>query len=170
MKISALDEAVSNGRPGPLAAAALSGGPILLAAMLGNAATIPNIAPWYDNLAKPPLTPPNWVFGPAWTVLFLLMGIAFYRVLRSDAAPTIRVRAIALFAVQLALNAGWSFAFFGAQSPLLGLAVILPFEALIFATIWAFWRIDRAAAYCLIPYAMWVAFATYLNAGVWALN
>lgn len=155
---------------GPAAAAALSAGPILLAAFLGNAATIPNIAPWYESLAKPPLTPPNWVFGPAWTTLFILMGVAFYRVLRLAPQTPGRSRAIWLFAIQLVFNAGWSFAFFAAHSPALGLAVILPFEALILATIAAFARLDRIAAYCLVPYALWVAFATYLNAGTWALN
>ncbi len=156
--------------PGRLLAAALSAGPIFLAAMLGNAATLPNIAPWYDKLAKPPLTPPNWVFGPAWTVLFILMGVAFYRILRLDPETPGRARAIWLFAVQLVLNAGWSVAFFGARSPLLGLVVILPFEALIVATLLAFRRLDRTAALCLVPYVLWVAFATYLNAGVLILN
>lgn len=164
-----LAEAVSK-KPGPLMAGLLSAGPILLAGMVGNAATLPNIAPWYDGLAKPPLTPPNWVFGPAWTILYVLMGVAFYRILRLDPAAPGRGRAIALFLVQLVFNAGWSVAFFGGNSPSLGLMVILPMEALIFATIYAFWRLDRVAAYCLAPYALWVAFATYLNAGVWFLN
>ncbi|CAJ0888048.1 hypothetical protein AMST5_03845 [freshwater sediment metagenome] len=156
--------------PGRLLAGALSAGPIFLAAMLGNAATLPNIAPWYDLLAKPPLTPPNWVFGPAWTTLFILMGVAFYRILRLDPQTPGRSRAIWLFAAQLVLNAGWSVAFFGARSPLLGLVVILPFEALVVATLLAFWRLDRIAGYCLVPYPLWVAFATYLNAGVFWLN
>lgn len=156
--------------PGRFLAAALSAGPIFLAAMLGNSATLPNIAPWYDKLAKPPLTPPNWVFGPAWTILFILMGVAFYRILRLDPQTPGRSRAIWLFAVQLVLNTGWSVAFFGARSPLLGLVVILPFEALIVATLLAFLRLDRVSAYCLIPYVLWVAFATYLNAGVFILN
>ncbi len=155
---------------GPIAAAALSAGPILAAALLGNAATIPNIAVWYEGLAKPALTPPNWVFGPAWTILYVLMGAAFYRLLRGDPAARGRKRAIGLFVAQLVLNAAWSFAFFAAHSPALGLAVILPMEALILATIAAFWPLDRAAALCLVPYAAWVAFATYLNAGVFALN
>ncbi|PPD46570.1 MAG: TspO protein [Methylocystis sp.] len=161
---------ITQERPRPAIAAALSAGPILLAGMLGNVATIPNIAPWYESLAKPPLNPPNWVFGPAWTFLYLLMGVAFYRVLRLDPATPDRSRAIQLFAVQLVFNCGWSFAFFGANSPALGLAVILPLEALIFATIWAFSRVDRVAAWLLVPYAMWVAFATYLNVGIWMLN
>lgn len=155
---------------GPLGAVALSAGPILLAALLGNAATMPNIAPWYAGLAKPPLTPPNWLFGPAWTALYVLMGVAFYRILRLDPATPGRARAIWLFLAQLLLNAGWSFAFFAAHSPLAGLAVIVPLEAAILATILAFRPLDRIAARCLIPYALWVAFATWLNAGVWVLN
>jgi len=153
-----------------LKAAALSAGPIIMASFLGNAATIPNIAPWYESLVKPPLTPPNWLFGPAWTALYVLMGVAFYRILRRDPATPGRGRAITLFAAQLLLNASWSFAFFAAHSPLAGLAVILPLEALIVATLLAFWRIDRTAGACLIPYAAWVAFATWLNAGTWFLN
>ncbi len=162
--------AAASKSPGRPLAAALSAGPIFLAGFLGNAATLPNIAPWYDKLAKPPLTPPNWVFGPAWTVLYILMGVAFYRILRLDPETPGRSRAIWLFAAQLVFNAGWSFAFFAARSPLLGLVVIVPFEALVVATLLAFWRLDRTAGLCLIPYPLWVAFATYLNAGVFLLN
>ncbi len=154
----------------PLYAAALSAGPIFLAGALGNAATLPNIAGWYDKLVKPPFTPPNWVFGPAWTFLYVLMGIALYRVLRLNAATPGRSRALALFYAQLLLNAGWSFAFFAAQSAPLGLAVIVPMEVLIVLTIIAFSRLDRVAGLCLVPYALWVVFATYLNGGVWLLN
>lgn len=160
----------ASGRLGPFAATALAAGPVLAAALLGNAATLPNIAPWYDRLAKPPLTPPNWVFGPAWTVLYVLIAFAFYRVLRLPPETPGRGRAIALFFVQLVFNAGWSFAFFGARNPAFGLAVILPMELLVVATIWAFRPLDRVAASCLVPYALWVAFATYLNIGVLALN
>ena len=96
-----------------LKAAALSAGPIIMASFLGNAATIPNIAPWYEGLVKPPLNPPNWVFGPVWTLLYVLMGVAFYRILRSPDSAR-RRRAIWLFAAQLLFNTGWSFAFFAA--------------------------------------------------------
>jgi benzodiazapine receptor len=161
-----MDEAA---RPGPFKAAVLSAAPIIAASFLGNAATLPNIAPWYDLLVKPPLNPPNWVFGPVWTLLYILMGVAFYRILRSPDNAR-RRRAIWLFAAQLVFNAGWSFAFFGARNPLLGLAVILPLEALILATIDAFRRIDGVAALCLAPYALWVAFATYLNVAIFVLN
>jgi tryptophan-rich sensory protein len=165
-----MSAAVEAGRLRPYAAAALSAGPIVAAGMLGNSATIPNIAPWYESLAKPPLTPPNWLFGPAWTILYILMGVAFYRILRGDPAAPGRRAAILLFFGQLVLNALWSVAFFGAHSPALGLVVILPLEALIVATIYAFARLDRTAALCLVPYALWVAFATWLNVGIFALN
>lgn len=153
----------------PLMAGAISAALVIVAAVVGNMATMPNL-PWYDGLAKPPLTPPNWVFGPAWTTLFFLMAVAFYRVLRLDPATPGRRRALKLYLVQLVFNVAWSYAFFGARNPGLGLAEIVPFEALVLATIYAFWPLDRIAACLLIPYALWVAFATYLNAGVWALN
>jgi len=142
---------------------------VLAAALLGSFATTPNI-PWYETLAKPPLTPPNWVFGPAWTALYILMAYAFYRVLRLAPGTTGRRGAIFMFFAQLVLNAAWSFAFFHARSPLLGLVVILPMAALLVATIVLFWRLDRVAGYALAPTAFWVAFATYLNAGIFVLN
>lgn len=151
-------------------AAILSAGPVAGAAALGNLATIPNIPGWYAGLAKPALTPPNWVFGPAWTTLYILMAVAFFRVLRLDSGTPGRRAAITVVLAQLALNAAWSFAFFAAHSPLGGLLVILPLEALILLTIALFFRLDRIAAFCLVPYAAWVAFATYLNAGLWMLN
>ncbi len=159
-----------SGHKTPWGAALLSAGAVSTAALLGNLATMPNLAGWYAGLARPAFTPPNWLFGPAWTILYILMAIAFYRILRLDSATSGRGRAIALFLLQLAFNAGWSFAFFGAHNPLFGLIVIVALEALILATIAAFWRLDQAAALCLAPYAMWVAFATYLNFGFWALN
>lgn len=153
----------------PLPAGVMSAALAIGAAVIGNMATMPNL-PWYDGLAKPPLTPPNWVFSPAWTTLFILMAIAFYRVLRLDPETPGRQQAVTLYIVQLVFNVGWSYAFFAAQNPALGLSEIIPFEGLVLATIYAFWRVDRVAAWLLIPYAMWVAFATYLNAGVWWLN
>ena len=154
----------------PLSAALMAAAPVILAAVLGNLATMPNIPGWYAGLVKPALTPPNWVFGPAWTTLYILMIVAFYRVLRLDPATPGRARAIGVFLAQLTLNAAWSFAFFAAHSPLGGLLVIVPMEALILVTIALFWRLDRIAAFCLIPYAAWVAFATYLNGATLVLN
>ncbi|MGD9657683.1 MAG: TspO/MBR family protein [Methylocystis sp.] len=166
MSDSTSDPAQLSRRVAAIAAAA----PVLAAALLGNFATTPNIAPWYDTLAKPPLTPPNWVFGPAWTALYALMAFALYRILRLAPATPGRRAAIFFFFAQLGLNAAWSFAFFSARSPLLGLAVILPMEAILVATIVWFCRLDRIAGFCLAPTAFWVAFAIYLNAGIFALN
>lgn len=157
-------------KPSPTHAAVLAAAPIALAAWLGNSATLPNIAGWYESLAKPPLTPPNWVFGPAWTTLYLLMTVAFYRILRLDPATRGRRAAILVFLIQLALNASWSFAFFAAHDPLTGLIVIVAMETMIVATIVLFWRLDRVSALLLGPYALWVLFATYLNFGILTLN
>ncbi|HEY8124904.1 MAG TPA: TspO/MBR family protein [Methylocystis sp.] len=156
-------------RQSRLAAGIAAAAPVLAAAVLGSFATTPNI-PWYDTLAKPPLNPPNWVFGPAWTLLYILMGYAFYRVLRLEPATPGRRAAILVFFAQLVLNTAWSFAFFAARNPLLGLVVILPMEALLIATIVWFYRLDRVAGLSLAPTAFWVAFATYLNVGIFVLN
>jgi tryptophan-rich sensory protein len=154
----------------PLLHGLIAATPVFLAGAVGNIATIPNIPTWYANLARPPMNPPNWVFGPVWSILYLLMAIAFFRILRLDPATPGRARAIGVFMLQLALNTSWSFAFFGAHRPALGLMVILPLESLIVLTIFLFRRLDRIAAGCLLPYAAWVAFATYLNIGFWMLN
>lgn len=159
----------SDRRPSRLVSGVAAAAPVLAAAVLGSFAKTPNI-PWYDTLAKPPLNPPNWVFGPAWTTLYVLMAYAFYRILRLEPATPGRRAAIIVFFAQLALNAAWSFAFFYARSPQLGLVVILPMAALLVATIVLFWRLDRVAGYFLAPTAFWVAFATYLNAGIFILN
>lgn len=154
----------------PLIDALIAAAPVFLAGGLGNLATIPNIPTWYASLIRPPLTPPNWVFGPVWTLLYLLMAVAFYRVLRLGPATPGRNRAIGVFLLQLTLNAAWSFAFFGANSPALGLLTILPLLTLVVLTIVLFRPLDRIAANCLMPYAVWVSFATYLNAGFWWFN
>ena len=160
----------SSPKRGPLLDALIAATPVFLAGAIGNIATIPNIPTWYANLARPPLNPPNQVFGPVWTLLYLLMAIALFRILRLDPSTPGRTRALGAFLLQLALNASWSFAFFGAHSPALGLMVILPLESLILLTILLFRRLDHVAAGCLLPYAAWVAFATYLNVGFWMLN
>lgn len=160
----------SNAKRSPLFDALLAATPVFLAGAIGNIATIPNIPTWYAGLVQPPMNPPNWVFGPVWSLLYLLMAIAFFRILRLDPSTPGRTRALGVFLLQLAMNASWSFAFFGAHSPALGLMVILPLESLILLTIFLFRRLDHVAAGCLAPYAAWVAFATYLNAGYWILN
>ncbi len=142
--------------------------PVVGALLLGQAATFPNLAPWYADLVKPSFNPPNWIFGPVWTTLYALMAVAIWRILSRD-APEKR-GGLVLFFAQLAFNAAWSWMFFGMHSPLLGLCNILPQWFLIVATLVVFWRIDRLAGLCLLPLAFWVAFATVLNFEVWRLN
>lgn len=157
-------------RPNRLIAAAFSIGLVLTAAGIGNLATFANLQTWYLHLNKPSFTPPNWVFGPAWGILYVLMIIAFWRVLSLPADTHGKRTGIASFLVQLVLNAAWSVVFFGMHSPLGGLVVIGLMIVAILATIRAFFRIDPLSGFLLIPYLAWVSFATALNAGVWMLN
>lgn len=139
------------------------------AAQLGAIATRPNLAPWYAGLEKPWFNPPNLVFPIAWSILFAMMAIALWRVvILSERAE--RPKALVAFGVQLAFNIGWSFCFFAAQSPLLGLIEVVPFWLTIIWTIRVFCPIDGVAAALLYPYAAWVAFAGFLNASILYLN
>lgn len=142
--------------------------PVLAASIAGQLATSPNLA-WYAELAKPSFNPPNWIFAPVWSALYLLMAFAVWRVARQ---PSSRARTVALtlFFLQLALNAAWSWMFFAAHSPLLGLVNIVPQFLLAVATAIAFARVDRFAALALVPLAAWVGYASLLNAAVWSLN
>jgi benzodiazapine receptor len=157
-------------RPQPLLRALVAIVPVGLAALLGGLATAPNIPTWYAHLAKPWFTPPNFVFGPAWTILYAMMAYALSRILGRAAMTHGRSAAIATFFVQLVLNAVWSFAFFGAHSPLLGLVVIVPLWLSIAATLVLFWNLDRIAGLLFVPYLAWVSFASALNLAVWAMN
>ena len=138
-------------------------------AVLGSLFTVSSIGSWYTTLAKPWFTPPDWLFGPVWTVLYLLMGISLYRIWMHPGAPDIRLP-VAVFGVQLALNALWSFLFFGLQSPRYGLLGIIPLWIAILATIGIFYPVDRKAAYLLVPYILWVTIASALNYAVYVLN
>jgi benzodiazapine receptor len=149
--------------------AALAVATVTAASIAGQIATFPNLAPWYASLEKPAFNPPNWIFAPVWTTLFALMAFALWRVLRVRASEPRRI-ALILFFIQLVLNAAWSWLFFGAHSPGLGLIDIVPQLAIIVMTIIAFGRLDRLAAWCLVPLAVWVAFATLLNFSIWRLN
>lgn len=143
--------------------------PVVAAFLLGNLATIPNLG-WYETLAKPSFNPPNWLFGPAWTVLYLLMAWAFYRVLcQPDYLPD-RPGAIRAFLVQIVLNAGWSFAFFAAHSPAAGLVVILALLVAVAVTGRRFYAVDRRAGLCFVPYLLWVGFAAILNLSIYVRN
>ena len=156
--------------PGTLPRAALAVLPILAAGLAGQAATFPNLAPWYAGLAKPSFNPPNWLFGPAWGTLYVLMAVAAWRMLGPPPGTPGRRQALTLFYLQLALNAAWSWMFFALHNPLLGLVNILPQLLVIVLTIDRFRRLDRIAALCLVPLAAWVAFASTLNFAIWRLN
>lgn len=139
------------------------------AAGLGSALTVPNIGGWYEGLAKPAFNPPNWIFGPVWTLLFAMMAVALWRVLTIGRGAPRRQASIA-FAMQLALNVAWSAAFFAGQSPALALVVIVALLVAILGTIDRFGRIDRLAGWLLVPYLLWVTFASILNLSIWILN
>ena len=145
-------------------------GVCLVAAAVGSLFTTPAIPTWYATLIKPALNPPSWVFGPVWTVLYILMGIALYLVwIKGWNNKNVRV-AMAIFSVQLILNVLWSYLFFELQSPFLALIEIVLLWIAILMTILAFYRVSVPAAVLLIPYILWVTFASYLNYGIYILN
>jgi tryptophan-rich sensory protein len=137
---------------------------------LGQWATYPNLVSWYAGLIKPSFNPPNWIFAPVWTALYLLMAYSVWRVLKVADGDAERRNALVLFFLQLAFNAGWSWLFFALNSPLAGILNIVPQFLLILATIARFRRLDLVAALCLVPLAVWVAFASVLNFEIWRLN
>lgn len=139
-----------------------------VAAAIGSAASL-QAGPFYTQLARPDWAPPSFLFGPVWTVLYALMGIAAWLVWR-DAGFRAAKTALTLFLVQLALNALWSWLFFAWHRGGLAFADILLLWALIVATLIAFWRIRPLAGALLVPYLMWVSFASALNYSVWQLN
>jgi benzodiazapine receptor len=151
------------------ASLSMSIAPVAAASLIGSLVTLPNIPAWYTFLAKPWFTPPNWVFGPVWTTLYVIMAYAFYRVLRQHTAGGHKW-IITVFTLQIALNAGWSLAFFGGRSPMLGLIVIVPLCLSVAWTLVLFWKQDRLAGALLAPYLLWVLFASALNFEVWRLN
>lgn len=142
---------------------------------LGGWATAASVGTWYQALAKPPFNPPDWIFAPVWSALYLMIAIAGWRAWRRGAGEAGATRretrlALTVYAVQLALNLSWSFVFFGARLIGPALAVIAALLAAIVANAFLFWRIDRAAGALLVPYAAWVSFATLLTAALWRLN
>ncbi|CAN1529408.1 COG3476 Tryptophan-rich sensory protein (mitochondrial benzodiazepine receptor homolog) [Rhabdaerophilaceae bacterium] len=144
--------------------------PSLVASLGGSLATAMGLQSWYPTLVKPFFNPPDVVFPLVWTFLFALMAIAFWRILRLKPEAGARGRAIGLFLLQMALNLGWSYAFFGLRSPLAGLLVIGALIIAIALTIRAFRPLDRASAFALYPYLAWVGFAALLNAAIFVLN
>jgi benzodiazapine receptor len=146
---------------------------ILIPLLVGTTAglfTSSGVNGWYAAANKPWFNPPNWIFAPVWTTLYVLMGIALFLVWRSDAAAVIKKTAITLFAVQLVLNFFWSFIFFKLQQPGWAFAEIMLMWLMILMTILWFGKISATAAWLLVPYICWVSFATVLNYSIWKLN
>jgi tryptophan-rich sensory protein len=139
-----------------------------IAGGLGAFFTLSSVQSWYLTLNKPSWNPPSWLFGPVWTTLYVLMGIACFLIWKSEHPSKKQV--LTLYFLQLFLNFLWSPAFFGVQNPMLGMLVIVPLWAAILACILLFRKINGWAALLMIPYLLWVSFATVLNATIWYLN
>jgi len=143
----------------------------LAAGAIGSlAVTDPGFSSWYAALEKPGFTPPGWVFGPVWTILYLLMGVAAFLVWQRGLGSRLVRTALASFLVQLVLNAAWSPVFFGLHRIGLALGIVVLLWVAIALTMYWFFRVSRPAGMLLVPYLLWVSFATVLNASIWHLN
>lgn len=140
------------------------------AAIIGSFFTAPAITSWYRQLEKPLINPPNWVFGPVWTILYFLMGFSLALVWREGSQGQKIKNAIFIFGIQLAFNIFWSFLFFKLRSPFYALWGIIILWVLILLTIIKFYKISKKAAFLLLPYLLWVSFAVFLNFEIWRLN
>ncbi len=140
-----------------------------LAGVLGSLFTTPAIPTWYRTLKKPFFTPPDWIFGPVWISLFMLMGVSLFMVWRRQEHPQFKIT-LTFFLIQLIFNILWSAAFFGLRSPLLGLIDIVLLWIAILLTIQYSLRISKVAGLLLLPYMLWVSFALVLNFALWILN
>ncbi|MCI0470546.1 MAG: tryptophan-rich sensory protein [Candidatus Aminicenantes bacterium] len=141
-----------------------------LAGIIGGLFTSQTIPTWYQTIKKPAFTPPNWIFGPVWTLLYLLMGIALYLVWKSAAPGKAKALAVFFFFAQLALNVLWSFLFFFLKNPLAGFIDIIVLWISILVTILLFYPLSKVGSLLLVPYILWVTFASVLNYFLWQLN
>lgn len=141
-----------------------------MAGVIGSIFTRPAIAGWYATLGKPSFTPPDWVFAPVWIILYSLMGIAAYLVWRKGMEEKQVRQALILFGGQWILNVLWSWVFFGLRSPLAGFIEISVLSLVIIFTIQSFFKVAKPAGALLIPYFLWVAFASGLNLTIWIWN
>lgn len=135
---------------------------------LGGIITAQAIPTWYAGLQRPAFSPPNWVFAPVWTTLYILMAIAAWRI--SNTQHDCRKKLLGLFFLQLALNVIWTPLFFGLHQPFWAFIDILALWLVLVATVRGFWVVDKTAGLLLLPYLLWVSFASYLNWGFWQLN
>ncbi len=141
----------------------------LVVSVIGGWVTASSVDSWYPTLQKPAFNPPDWLFAPVWTLLYLMIAVSGWRAWRSPAQAGLRA-AMAAYAAQLALNLAWSGVFFGSRAIGPALAVILLLLVAIGVNAVLFWRADRLAGWLLLPYAAWVAFAAGLNFELWRLN
>lgn len=144
-----------------------------LAGGVGSYFTAPSIAGWYSSLNKPFFNPPNFLFGPVWSILYILMGISLYLVITTKAAPkkkTEQARGVKFFLLQLGLNTLWSILFFGMRNPLFAYVEIIFLLGAIFLTGYSFYSVNKKAGLMLIPYFLWVSFASVLNLFIVILN
>ena len=142
----------------------------LSAGFIGSFFTTPSIPTWYATLNKPSFNPPNWLFAPAWTTLFILMGIAVFLIWRKGLKKKAVKNALIIFLLQLVFNTLWSFLFFKFHSPFWALVDIGVLWSLISLSLIKFWKINKAAGILLIPYLLWVSFASFLNYTIYRLN
>lgn len=142
----------------------------LVLGSLSGIATASSVNDWYLTLNKPSFNPPNWLFGPAWTLLYTLMGIAFALIWHKGTEKPAVKSALTFFGIQFVLNLLWSILFFGMKNPQIALVEIIIMWILILVTILKFGKIDKRAAWLMVPYLAWVTFASALNAGIVYLN
>jgi len=138
---------------------------------LSGTVTQESIMTWYPTLIKPSFNPPNWIFGPVWSMLYIMMGVAAGLVWdRMEYEKETVKNALIIFAIQLTLNALWSYLFFGLRNPMVAGIEIILLWLMIFETYTQFVKINKIAGYLLLPYLAWVSFATVLNGSIWWLN
>ena len=140
------------------------------AAFIGSFFTRTEITQWYAFLKKPIFTPPGWVFAPVWTALFFLMAVSLYLVWRRGLRIEKERMAFGLFIIHLIFNAFWSIVFFGFHEIFFALIVIIVLWIMIYSLIFQFYRINKFACYLLVPYLVWVSYASFLNFSLWLLN
>ena len=138
--------------------------------LIGSLATYPAIGTWYSTLVKPSFNPPNWIFGPVWTILYILMGVALYLVWEKGTKKKEVRTAMWVYFIHLAINTLWSVVFFGLHSLFGGFIVILILLGFIIVLMKLFYPINRWSTYLMAPYLVWVSFATILNTTLWLLN
>jgi len=141
-----------------------------LAGFLGSIFTTGSVTTWYPTLVKPSFNPPSWLFGPVWTILYIMIGVSLYLVWASKAKAKIKRKAYWIFGVQIILNSLWSIVFFGMQQPTGAFLVIFLLWISIIYNALVFYRISKSAGYLLVPYFLWVSFASVLNLAIWILN